>query len=232
MLIVSSVKRIIVVLVAVLLAGCGQEILVFDGTRYTPEDSTDGPIPGDPDGDQIILTECSPDPEITFFPTTLTEPTLGLEIRKRCQAFFEVVPHDFANTSSQVYRISWLGQGDEAIITPIFAGTTDNSDATIEFIAGFHFAYWPPGHNAPEAFASMDGLGAAHRITITVPRVSGRVEVRAESFDEGELQNDAVEFEMVKPNNALNLAGLLILVPSGSNRPYVIADVFVTIDSI
>ena len=230
-MLVAPVKSITIVLLAVLLAGCGQEILVFDGTRYAPQDSTHGPIPGDPDGDRLILTSCTPDPQIEFFPTTLIEPTLALAIRPGCNAFFEVAPHDFVSTSSQTYRISWLGHGEAAKITPVFAGTNDNSIATFEFLDNDVIEYRLPSNTDTTDFAVMTSGGAAHRVLVSNVRGSfSRIDVRAESFDEGELGNDAVEFEMLKPNNALNLSGLLIVVPSNSSAPYLIADVFITID--
>ena len=51
---IPSIAMAAILAASVILAGCGQQVIVLDTDRYTPQDPIVGPLPGDPKGDSLI----------------------------------------------------------------------------------------------------------------------------------------------------------------------------------
>jgi len=245
---ISSIAMAAILAASVILAGCGQKVIVLNTDRYTPQDSIQGPLPGDPQGDSLFFTnptDCN-DVRITFFPTTLSTPGTGLSIQPGCSITFIPASHPFFThgsgptsgafgSQSAYYRISWLGQGEResefelAVVTPLFAGVVDNSRSSLTItIDGVR--YFPI--LGEQKLAPLNGFGAAHRILLIVDRSAtfGEIKLRAESFNENTPLNDAVEVRVHKPDDGVNLIGINISVPDDAFSPYILKDLYVYAD--
>ena len=137
---IPSIAMAVILVASVILAGCGQKLIVLDTDRYTPQDPILGPLPGDPQGDYIfenVSSSACNDIRITFFPITLSTPGTGLSIPPGCSITIFAANHQFLSDGSayRFYKISWLGYGDggsvQAIVTPLFAGVVDNSRSSL-----------------------------------------------------------------------------------------------------
>ena len=228
----QRIAMVILLAALVILVGCGQQVLVLDTDRYTPQDPILGALPGDPQGDSILWhsqdIECH-DVRIIFFPTTLSTPGTGLSIPPGCSITLNAANHQFIwqGNNTKHYRISWIGQGgggpEQVVVTLIYAGVVDNSKYPITITQDGVRCFTIRSPPTEPELAVLEGFGDAHRISLDVTRhFAGLINLRAESFDEGTLLNDAIEVSIRKPHPGLNLTGINFNVPDTDISPYFI----------